>query len=192
VTDPWRVGDGWDYLSNQSHFHTVRVLQARVENGTRLYQIEETNGITGNKAQIRTRTWVNGDACARINQSYVGGQVFIAFAPPAADVRYFHNGTLSYVANTSAPGTTTRTFYQVNVRYRGLETLRFSWGNVQAGRVELFATRTENNETRFELTVRHVAREYLNDAQYQLPSGETFRLVAARAGDKQLDVLQPT
>ena len=198
LTDPglviegtWRVGDGWDYVSNQSHYRDVRVLEERTVNGTRFLRVREFTGIVGNPPQIRTDTWLDASAWARVNVSFVGGSRFVTFEPGDPQLRYVRNGSYAYnETSTSRANDSSRAIVRVNVHYLGEDPVDLPWGVAMGGTVEYRALRSESGGSLVrELTVRHVSSEWQNDLLTLTPSSELFELRHARVGDKTLSIL---
>lgn len=186
MTAPWRAGDGWDYESNQSHVRHMRVLDSRLVNGSTWYIVEERSGKTGMPTERTVISWVNGRDYSQVNATDdTGGKDSYQ---PGIQLRFFKNGSYGY-NHTRVEGSGRKSVdEQVGVQSRlhgQHSSLLFPWGYVEAKRVEQTtiaragagANRTES------VTTHWVHKDYLHDVQYQLPSGETFKLTAVKAGD---------
>jgi len=185
----WRVGDGWDYYSNESRYRSDRVIDERDADGTRYFLIEESAGIIGSAPTQRIRAWIDATDWTRENVTYVGGTLATNFTPGMPE-RFFHNGTFAYDQTDANRGTTTRWALVVNAFYSGPQTVALPWGSTLAGRMEYRALRTAADGTvARELTIRYPSADYANDLQYQLATGEIFKLVAARVGDRTRGVM---
>lgn len=184
VETPWRVGDGWDYESNQSHERRVRVIDQRVINGTTKY-LFETKQLKDGKLESTTRAWIEARTWLLVNETVEGS--FTDVYSPGHPTRFYRNSTATYeherfAANGQSLGKDSVTLF--SRLFPVHQTLLFSWGYVEAKRVEHLATIREADGDRTQNTViRWVHRDYLNDVQYQLASGETYKLTAAKAGD---------
>lgn len=191
VTTPWRVGDGWDYYSNQSRYHSDRVIESRVANDTTYFLIDQAVGLIGNAPQQHIRTWYDATNWTRLNVTYPGGTIMTNYTVPLPE-RFYKNGTFSYNQSDGNRGTTLRYALVVNVFFAGYETVALPWGSTRAGHVEYRALRTtEDGTTTREFTVRYPSAEYGKDVQYHTVSGEVFKLVAARVGDKSYGTMIP-
>lgn len=185
MNQPWHVGDGWDYQSNQSNFHTVRVLKEALTPGHRLLLIEETEGIVGNAARLRYQSWIDGDTLGRYNITYVGGRASIGFDPPEPRFRFLHNGTFSFNETNFLDGSPTgKSIIRANAYYAGLQQVRLRWATVDAARMEFrsLTTKADGTSTR-DLALHWAQRDYGADVQYELPSAERFVLVAVHYGE---------
>lgn len=184
VTASWRAGDGWDYLSNQSHFRRVRILDSRVMNGATFYMMEEKTGKTDGPSEQRVVSWVDSRGWLILNATDDTGGVDTY--KPGISLRFYKNGSFTY-DHTRVEGSGRKSADEnVTVAsrlYGPHTTLQYSWGYVEAKRVEQ-KTIVRSGETRVEsITMHYVHKDYLNDVQYTLPSGETFKLTAVKAGD---------
>lgn len=185
VDGVWRVGDGWDYESNQSHFRRVRVIDTRLSGGTTFYLIEERRGSVGMGASETIQSWVDGRGWALVNHTNTLGAT--DRYQPAAPVRYYRNGSFAYnhTRVESSGRVSVNESVVVQSRLDGThQTLLFSWGYVEAKRVEQTIFSRDKGGNRTQSTIIHwVHRDYLNDVQFQLGSAELFKLTAAKAGN---------
>lgn len=185
MTQPWHVGDGWDYQSNQSAFRTVRVLREALTPGHRLLLIEETEGVVGNPPKIRYQSWIDGDTLARYNLTYIGGRMSLGFDPAEPRLRFLRNGTFSYNETTFLDGNpSSKSVVRANAHFAGYQQVRLGWGNMEAARMEFrFLTTTSDGASTRELELHWAQRDYGADVQYELPTSERFFLTAVKYGD---------
>lgn len=185
VTAPWRVGDGWDYVSNQSHERRVRVVDQRFSGGVTVFVVETTQLKSTGEVQSVTRAWVDSKEWRMLNRTDELG----------ATDRYQPGVPLRQYKNASAPYNHTRTDVGGNIMgsastvlysrlFPSHQTLQFPWGYVEAKRVEeLTVSRATNGERAEQTVTRWVHKDYLNDVQFTLPGGETYKLTAVKAGE---------
>jgi hypothetical protein len=197
MTEPWHAGDGWDYESNASNYHTVRVLQEADAGGRRMVLVEETEGAVGaSKPDVRYRSWIDGDTLQRFNLSYVGGSLRLVYDPPDPSLRYLHNGSWQFNETQLLAGSPSGVYVErANVVFARpyYESVSLIWGAVTAGHVEQRIVRSAPDGTNtFTLLVHRPYRDYGNDAEYDAADGEHFQLVAFRYGDLSRGTLQPT
>lgn len=180
----WRVGDGWDYESDRGRVLRVRVVDQKLVPGGAHFLLEERVG-SANGSLATNRTWVDGKDWRRLNTTEPSG--IQERYQPGAPLRQLRNATASYnttrvdedgrlLANhTAALYTRLRPTHQ---------TLLYPWGYVEARVIEqITVVRQESGVRTQENSTRWVHADYQNDVQFQLPSGETFKLTAARVGD---------
>lgn len=185
MTASWRIGDGWDYESNESRFRRVRVIDQRNVHGALHFIVQESTGRVGNPAEATLTSWVDSRTWSVVNVTEPRGG--ITTFSPGDPLRYFKNGSHTVTASRFdasgrlALNTTTTT--QVR-HYATHQTLLFPWGYVEARRVEEASAARDDRGNRDNHTLmRWVHRDYLLDVQYQLDGRETYKLVAVKAGD---------
>lgn len=185
VDAPWRVGDGWDYESNQSNVRRMRVIDQRLTNGTTKYLLETKQLSAAGVLESTTRAWIEQRTWLLLNETIVGATVDTY--TPGHPVRFWRNGTATYEherftsAGTSLGKDSVTLFARL---FPVHQTLQFSWGYVEAKRVEHLLSIREADGDRSQITIVHwVHKDYLNDVQFQLPNGELYKLTAAKAGD---------
>lgn len=184
VEGAWRIGDGWDYESNHSNVRRVRVLDQRLVNGTQLYLLETTQLTKEGAVGSITRSWVDPRGWLLLNETDERGAG--TRYHPGMPLRFFRNSTVTYEVARLAEGGAPVANATVTLASRLFpqhQTLLFPWGYVEARRVEHIVTTRGDGGNGTETTVRWVHRDYLNEVRFQLPSGETYSLTAARAGD---------
>lgn len=193
VTTPWQVGDGWDYVSNQSSYRAVRVVDIRKVGETTQYLVEERAGRENSTTIATTRSWVDGARWVTLNATDARAEQRYQ---PGQPLRYYRNGTYGYNVTVHDLTGAKLTNASVAVQTRlsaGHTTLLMRWGYVEARRVEqTFVQRDAQNRTTEALVTRWVHRDYANDVQYQLPTGEMFKLQAAKVGDFRRGTLAGT
>ncbi|HVM46340.1 MAG TPA: hypothetical protein VM582_10435 [Candidatus Thermoplasmatota archaeon] len=186
VENAWRIGDGWDYESDRSNILRVRVVDQRlVDDGTRFFLVETTRVASGGQVERVAQAWVDPRTWSIVNETDERGAT--DSYRPGVPLRFWRNATTSYEhARHDASGALVLT-QNVTIASRLFpvhQTLLFPWGYVEARRVEHNVTIRGGDGARSnETIVRWVHRDYLNEVQFQLGSGETYKLVAARAGD---------
>lgn len=184
MTATWRAGDGWDYVSNQSHFRRVRVLDSYTTNGRTSYIVQEKTGKTDGPTERTVVSWLDGRDWLQLNGTDdMGG---VDRYQPGIALRFYKNGSFTY-NHTRIEGSGRQSVAEnVTVQsrlYGPHTTIQFSWGYVEAKRVEQ-KTITHSGAERAESTTMHYVHvDYLNDVRYTLPSGESFTLTAVKAGD---------
>lgn len=192
MASTWRVGDGWDYVSNSTpgqHFRNLRVVEERVQDGRRLVRVDESYGTLGNRASSRSSYWVDTTNFTRLNTTdMLGG---LSVHEPPAPLRYFRNG--SYAYNTTDYTSDGRVAGQsrvvANSVYRGEEPVPMTWGNILAGKVEhrIVAVTAAGNERT--LVTYWVWDEAAAPVAIDYDGEERFRLVAFKAGENARSVL---
>jgi hypothetical protein len=183
MDEPWHVGDGWDYLSNDSQMHTVRVLkELRGPNATRLLLIEETDRQAGSPTpRTREDSWIDGDTLARYNATFVGGSLTFNLTPSDPQLRFLKNGTFAYNETSTTPRGSTLTVVRANSYYVGPERVRLPWATVSAGRVEHRILRAvQGGDTQRLLIVHDAFRDYGADVRYQVGDGSLYTLNAVQ------------
>lgn len=185
VEGSWRMGDGWDYESNRSHLRRIRVLDQRLIDGSTKLLLETTDLSSSGTVQSVTRAWVDPRGWLVLNETDErGGQ---SRYTPGLPLRFWRNATTSYEhARVDATGRvlSNETVTLFSRYFAGHQTLQFPWGYVEAKRVEhLTSVRVGDGPRSESIVVHWVHEDYLNDVQFQLPDGETYKLTAARAGD---------
>jgi hypothetical protein len=191
MTGPWRAGDGWDYESDQGHYRRVRVVDSRLVSGTQLYVVREETGDVGQPAKRVVTTWIDGKQWLQLNATDDTGG--IDRYTPGIAVRHLKNGSFAY-NHTRVEGSGRASVDEsvsVQTRLAAMHTtILFPWGYVEAKKIDVNATMRDKEGARtFAATTRWVHADYLNDVQYTTPSGETYKLAAARAGDFRRGVL---
>lgn len=185
VDAPWRVGDGWDYESNQSHVRRVRVIDQRLINGTSKYLLETKQLTSEGKLDSTTRSWVEARTFLLLNETVEGGATDVY--APGHPLRYWRNGTASYSHERIGPAGQVLGSDDVTLFSRLFpthQTLTFSWGYVEAKRVEHLLSIRESDGDRSQITITHwVHKDYLNAVQFQLANGELYKITAAKAGE---------
>jgi hypothetical protein len=190
----WRVGDGWDWESDQGRFRTSRVVEARQVGNATHFLVEETLGKVGSAPNARSRTWVDGSTWMRVNATDIQGG-FTTFSP-GVPLRFTYNGSYNYTEqrhDNLGRRTENATLY-ANVAYvNNAVVVRLPWGNVATAKLEhrIVAVDESKAQTRTQIT-RWVARDYQNEVQYQLDLGETYTLTAAKVGDRLYRELRAT
>lgn len=180
----WRVGDGWDYASDRDRVLRVRVVDQKLVPGGAHFLIEERIG-KANGSLATNRTWVDGKDWRRVNTTEPSG--IQERYQPGAPLRQLRNASVAYnVTRVDAAGRLLAN-HSVALYTRLLpahDTILTPSGYVEARVVEQIAlTRQESGVRSQENSTRWVHADYQNDVQFQLPSGETFTLTAARVGD---------
>lgn len=195
MSGSWRVGDGWDYESNKSNFRKLRVVDARIVGNRTDFLVEETTGIIGNAPRGRASVWVEGGNWTRLNETdFFGTRTEYK---PGQPLRHHRNGTFSYneTVTDSRGNVLERREVAANSRLVGRQTLLFSWGYVEAAKVEHRVTTRVDGELTRTLVTRWAHRDYLNDVKYQIDTGsdiEVFTLVAAQVGSLRRGELRTT
>lgn len=182
VDGRWRAGDGWDYESNQSNYRRVRVIDTRLVSGTLYYVLEEKTGKVGQGVAKTTTSWVNGKEWALLNTTDNTG-IRDTYTPGVL-LRYHRNGSFGYehVRTETSGRVSANETVGVQTRLHPFhQTILLPWGYVEAKRVEHVQSVRGVRGTN--TTIHWVHADYMNDVQYQLPSGETYKLTAAKAGD---------
>lgn len=192
VDAPWRVGDGWDYESNESRFRRVRVVDSRLASGTTFYVLEEKTGEIGLPPSRTTLSWVEGRQWLLLNASDVAGEDRYQ---PGLPLRYFRNGSFAFnhtrVETSGRVSLNESIAVQSRLAAQHTTILIPAWGYVEAKRIDQIATVRGSAGDRTQATTVHwVHRDYANDVQYQLPSGETYKLTAVKVGDFRRGTLQ--
>lgn len=185
VDTPWRMGDGWDYQSDRENVRRVRVLDQRLVNGTSLFMLETTYVAKGGAVLSINRSWVDPRGWLLLNDTAESGAGDRYH--PGMPLRFWRNASATFVHERLGPGgaATSNETVTLSARlYPMHQTLQFSWGYVEAKRVEhLVATKRADGTRTTQTTIHWVHKDYLNDVQFELPDGETYKLTAARAGD---------
>ena len=199
LTDPgyrmngsWKVGDGWDYESDKGRVMRVRVVEERNVSGATHLRVEERVGQKG-AALAKNVSWVDARAWVRLNATAPDGAS--ERYQPGAPLRAFRNATLTYnvtrLASDGGSGGNVSVAHAARLRPTH-QTLLFPWGYVEARVVEqTLVARMETGQRSQTNTTRWVHADYLNDVQFTTPSGETFKLVAVRAGEMRRGTLAP-
>lgn len=179
----WRVGDGWDYQSNQSHVRRLRVVDSRLANGTTYYLIEEKVGQVDMPPSRTTIAWVDGRQWLLLNVTDVdGGEDRYR---PGIPLRYYRNGSFAFEHTRTEGSGRVSGNASLTVQSRLFsthQTILFPWGYVEAKRVEQTAF-VRGGDREGATTLHWIHRDYANDVQYQLPGGETFKITAAKVGE---------
>ena len=185
VDASWRIGDGWDYLSDKENVRRVRVLDQRLVNGATLFMLETTRVAKGGAVESVNVSWVDPRGWLLLNdtaQSGAGDRY-----QPGMPVRFWRNATVSFEhvrlgVGGGVVGNDTMTIF--SRLFPTHQTLQFPWGYVEAKRVEHLVATTRSDGSRTEQTIVHwMHKDYLNDVQFALADGETYTLTAARAGE---------
>lgn len=185
VNGSWRVGDGWDYESNRSTFRRVRVVDEEVFGRVAMLRVEEKIGKIGGAVSTTRSVWVDPRSWSAVNVTDSATKTVDEYRP-GAPLRLWRNTTLTYNhTRTDALERTTNDTIQLTSRLLPQhQTILFPWGYVEAKRVEQRAlTRVGGNVTDSEITIHWVHMDFLNDVQYELDTGEQFKLVAAQVGN---------
>lgn len=183
MTGAWRIGDGWDWESNLSHYRRVRVIDQRLVGGATFYYLEEKTGDVGEPAKKVTTMWVEGATWSLLNAT--DDTRGVDRYHPGLPLRFFRNATLAYNhTRTEGSGRVSANETAiVQVRLFGPhQSILLSWGYVEARKVEESKT-IRGGSAPAQITKRWVHADYLNDVQYELSTGELFKLKAAKAGD---------
>lgn len=190
----WRVGDGWDYESNQSRAIRMRVVDAVVRGGASVYLLETTRFDAQGRVEGQTRAWVDGRTWSRVNLTDDKGNVDRFF--PGAPMRLFKNATATF--NHTRVDAQGKLLANESVRFSSYlhprhETIQAKFGEYyETRKVEQVssATALDGSGARSRTLVTHwVHRNVLNDVAFQLETGERYTLAAFKAGDTRRGTL---
>lgn len=194
VEGTWRVGDGWDYESNQSRKMQMRVVETRVLSNTNVFLLQTTRLDAAGKVEAVTKTWVEGRTWSRVNHTDERGNLDRFF--PGAPLRFYKNGTATFNHTRFDPAgklIANETIKLQAYLHPGHETIQAKFGEYyETRKVEQLTTATakESDGVRSRtLVTRWVHRSVLNDVAFQLESGEKYVLTAYKAADTRRGTL---
>lgn len=188
----WRVGDAWDYESNQSRKMLLRVIDSRVLSNTNFFLLETTRLDAGGEVEAVTRTWVEGRTWSRVNHTDEQGN--LDRFSPGAPLRFYKNGTATYNQtrfDASGKLLTNETVRLQSYLHPAHETIQAKFGEYyEARKVEQVTVASDASGIRSRTLAKHwVHRLVLNDVAFQLENGEKYTITAYEAGDTRRGTL---
>lgn len=181
----WKVGDGWDYDSNESRWRSIRVKESVVVGNRTLVRVDQVDGEYHGPAPIHMSAWFDatGPYWARLNST--SAKITTTMGNGSIDVHYYRNGTLFW--NETREGK--RTSIAIVSRFTDTESVSTRWGTVRTGVIEhRWAYSTAGVSTRT-LVVHRVSNAWGNDVDFTV-NGEVYTLVGVRYGNVSLGALR--